>query len=208
MWNGIFFSVPSSGWVCMTLKFYRSEVVFSLFLWQQTRTPDGSLQWDNVGQLWSREKNNFFSAVFSEEWGSKREKVEELGRCCLFGDWPKTSVCSDDIIFLLSLIPCCCECCCSAHTQSGSFLYTTTFTVQGTIWLLCQIRSQIWFTNTKNVCLWGIKWATLLLWGHHNLKPRCCSILQPVINATICIRSNPFWTKWHIQVWGKKSLCF
>lgn len=36
----------------------------------------------------------------------------------------------------------------------------------------------------------GVKWATLLLWGHHNFKPRCCSVRQPVINAMVCIRSN------------------
>lgn len=62
------------------------------------------------------------------------EKAEELGRCCLFGDWPKTLVCSDDIIFLLSLIPHCCEYCCSflTHTQAGGggFFYTIIFTVQ------------------------------------------------------------------------------
>lgn len=82
------------------------------------------------------------------------EKAEELGRCCLFGDWPKTLVSSDDIIFLLSLRPCCCECCCSflTHTQPGSFFYTITFPVQGTIWLLCQIKTHILFTNTKK-CL-------------------------------------------------------
>lgn len=84
------------------------------------------------------------------------EKAEELGRCCLFGDWPKTLVCSDDIIFLLSLIPCCCECCCSFLTRTVTeLLLTIIFTVQGTIWLLCQIKSHILFTNTTNVCLWG-----------------------------------------------------
>lgn len=57
------------------------------------------------------------------------EKAEELGRCCLFGDWPKTLVCSDDIIFLLSLIPRCCECCCSflTHTQAGGVSFTPSF---------------------------------------------------------------------------------